>query len=232
MDIKWLISIIPDLIKAIPLTLYLAALSIIFGLLLGFLIAIIKMHQIKVLYQLANIFTTIIRGVPMMVQLYLSYYAIPLLIKSFLAIFGYSFNITAIPGTALVIIALTCNYSAYFSETIRASLQAIDKGQYEAASSIGMSPLKTMVRIIIPQALVVALPNLCSLFICILKDTSLAYMITVNELMGTAKILAGFGYNYFEAYAIVALIYWAIDAIISAIFKHAERRAGHFINIA
>ena len=133
-----------------------------------------------------------------------------------------------IPPFAVAAVALVCNYTAYMSEVIRSALMSVDAGQMEAAHSIGMTSVQAMRRVIIPQAVVVALPNVGNTFIGMVKDTSLAYMVMVMDVMGEAKTVAGSGLNFLEAYTVAALLYWALNLILERVFAVLEKRANHF----
>lgn len=121
-------------------------------------------------------------------------------------------------------IVLSLASSAYMAESIRASLYSVDKGQMEAAKSIGMTHMQSMTRIILPQAIKVAVPTLFSSFINIVKDTSLVFAIGVKEMMATAQLEGSSGYRYLEAYICVLLIYWAVTSVLGFFQKQIEIR--------
>ena len=121
-------------------------------------------------------------------------------------------------------IAYSLNAGAYLTESIRAAIQAIDKGQMEAAQSVGMTMSQAMIRIILPQAAKISLPVFANFFIGLLKDTSLAFTAAVPEIMGQAKIQAGRASRFFEAYIDAALIYWIICIILERILAVIEKR--------
>lgn len=123
---------------------------------------------------------------------------------------------------ALIVLSLAS--SAYMAESLRASIQSIDKGQMEAAKSIGMTYIQAMTRIILPQAIRVAVPTLFSSFMNIIKDTSLVFAIGVQEMMATAKLEGASGYRYLESYICVLIIYWVINSIMNLIQKYTETK--------
>lgn len=212
---------IPAMVQAVPVTLFMSCLSMILGLLFGFLLALLKIYKVPVLNKLASIYVTCIRAVPVIVQLYIAFYAIPIIVAAAFP----SVDIGSLPSMLFALTALTMNYSAYMSETWRSAITAVDKGQMEAAHSIGMSTMTGMIRIVLPQAAVIALPNLGNLVIGIIKDTSLTYTVMVMEIMGTARKLAGQGYNFLEAYTIATFLYWIICIVTEKLFAKVERRA-------
>lgn len=130
----------------------------------------------------------------------------------------------SIPSLLFVLVAFSLNEAAYNSESIRAAIQSIEKGQVEAAHSLGMTSLQVLRRIIIPEAFVVALPTLGNALIGLLKGTSLAFVCSVVEITAQGKILAGANYRYFEVYVSLAIIYWVLTIIIEQIIKFLEKR--------
>jgi polar amino acid uptake family ABC transporter, permease protein len=137
--------------------------------------------------------------------------------------FGWSLNVNNVPVIMFVYVAFILNMSAYMSETFRAAILSVEKGQMEAAISIGMSKWQAMRRIILPQAFVTALPNLGNSFISLIKDTSLAFVVSIVELMGKAKIVGAAGLNFFEVYIVVALIYWIVCIVMEGLLMSLEK---------
>ena len=157
-------------------------------------------------------------------QILLIYYAFPILLKVINQQFGTNFNVSWIPAVIFMFVAYSLNAGAYLTESIRASILAIDKGQMEAALSVGMSMRQAMVRIVLPQAARISLPIFANFFIGLLKDTSLAFTAAVPEIMGQAKIQAGRASRFFEAYIDAALIYWIICFILERIVARIEKK--------
>lgn len=217
-------TIIPQIIRVLPVTLKLAVLSMIFGLILGLIIAIIKMNHVPVLGPIATFFVSLIRGTPVVVQLYISYFGIPMFLKAMNLKYGTNFSINEIPGIVYAIAALAINESAYCSETIRAALLSVNQGQIEAAHSLGMTYMQALRRIILPEAIEVALPGLGNGFISLIKGTSLAFTCAVVEMTAQGKIIGGRTYRYFEVYVALAIIYWLITIVIEQILKIIERK--------
>lgn len=221
-------SLIPQvmrqLLPKLPITLLVTVVSAAIGLLLGFLIAVIKLRKIPVLTQLASVFVSFMRGTPQLVQLFLSFYGFPILVEWVAKQLGTTANVNAIPALVYVFIAFGLNEAAYTSETFRAALASVSQHEIEAARSIGLTNAQTMFRIILPSALIVALPNLANSLISLLKATSLAFTVTIIDIMGQTRIIAGANLRFFEAYIAVALVYWVICIVIEQAAKALERK--------
>ena len=164
-----------------------------FGLLLALLFAIVKINRVKILYPIQALFVSFLRGTPILVQLMLTYYGIPLLLKAINQQYGTAFNINDVPAHLFVIVAFAFNEAAYASETIRAAILSVDAGEIEAAKSLGMTNAQVYRRIIIPNAAVVATPTLINSLIGLTKGTSLAFYAGVLEIFAQAKIMSGNG---------------------------------------
>lgn len=223
-DPKLVITQIPKLLEYLPVTLELTAVAMVIGWFFGFLIALVKKNKIPVLSQLAALFVSVMRGTPIIVQLYLSYFGIPIALKYFNYYHGTDYNVNAVPSILFAMVALGLNQSAFDSESIRAALTAVDKGQLEAAKSLGMSRFQVMRRIVFPEALVVALPSLGNSLIALIKGTSLAFTCSVVEMTAQGKILAGNNYRYFEAYCSLAIVYWLLTVVVEKTFNYLEKR--------
>nr|WP_294677300.1 amino acid ABC transporter permease [uncultured Blautia sp.] len=226
-NVEFAISAIPKILEGLPVTLLLTVVGMVFSTALGLVVCLCRMYNVPFFGKLASVYLNFIRGVPLMVQLYFVFVALPIWIQSLVDTMGMD-TYVIIPPFAVAAVALVCNYTAYMSEVIRSALMSVDAGQMEAAHSIGMTSVQAMRRVIIPQAVVVALPNVGNTFIGMVKDTSLAYMVMVMDVMGEAKTVAGSGLNFLEAYTIAALLYWALNLILERVFAVLEKRANHF----
>ncbi len=223
-DGKLVFTQIPYILKFLPATLQLTVVALIIGLVLGLVLALIRIHKIPVLYQLAVFFVSMMRGTPIIVQLYLSYFGVPILLKYINYYQGTNLDINAIPGIVFAMIALGLNQSAFESETIRSAILSVDKGQTDAARSMGMTSWQVLRRVTLPQALEVALPPLGNSLISLIKGTSLAFTCSVVEVTAAGKILAGRSYRYFEVYCSIAIIYWVLTLILERLIAFAESR--------
>lgn len=215
---------IPEIVERLPVTLGLTLAGAFFGLLLALLFAIVKINRTRVLYPIQAVFVSFLRGTPILVQLMLTYYGIPLFLKFLNQKYGLDWNINAIPASVFSTIAFALNEAAYTSETIRAAIQAVDSGEIEAARSLGMTAHQVYRRIIIPNAAVIATPTLINGLIGLTKGTSLAFNAGIVEMFAEAQILGGADYRYFERYISVAIVYWIVSIIIEQIGRQLEKR--------
>lgn len=223
-DVELVFTSIPELLQQLPITLELAGLGMVMGLLLGLVMAVIKMKNIKVLTQLTNFIISMVRGTPVIVQLYMAFFGIPMLFKYLNQRFGMNLAVADIPGFVYAVVALGINQSAFCAEIIRSALLSVNAGQIEAAQAMGMTYFQTLRRIILPEAFEVALPTLGNSLINIIKSTSLAFTCAVVELTAQGRIIAGRTYRYFELYVSLAIVYWVITIIIEQIIKLIERK--------
>lgn len=223
-DFSLVFSSIPELLQKLPITLGLASLSMVLALILGLLMAIIKMKKIKVLTQIINVLISLLRGTPIIVQLYVAFFGIPMFFQAINQRFGTNMVVADIPGFVYAMVALGLNQSGFMAEIIRSALQSVNSGQIEAAHAIGMTSSQTLRRIILPEAFEVALPTIGNSMISIIKGTSLAFTCAVIEITAQGKIIGGRTYRYFEVYVSLAIIYWVITIIIEQIIKIIENK--------
>lgn len=194
------IEAIPNILEGLPYTLSLSLIGFGLGTFLGFFVALMRMSRFGPLRWLAMWHVSLMRGVPLMVLLFFIYFGLPFM----------GLQLDAISST---IVAFTSMSSAYISEIIRSSLQAVDKGQWEAAKSLGLRTPTIYRKVIIPQAFRIALPPLSNVLLDMVKSTSLTAMITVPEIFNKAKIVGGAKSDYMTVYICVALIYWVICSL-------------------
>lgn len=221
LELMW--SRFPDLIKKIPITLELAFFSFLVSIVIGLLIAVARYKKVKVLSQLATAFLSIMRGTPMLIQLYVAYYGIPAILRGFNSL-GANIDVNIIPKMVYAFVALGLYQSAFTSETIRAALESVDKGEIEAGTAMGMTYGQILKRIIIPEALENALPGINNSIIGLIKGTSLASTCGIIEITYQNQILAGRDYRYLEGYVALAIIYWVITVILGRVFKVIEKK--------
>jgi polar amino acid transport system permease protein len=141
--------------------------------------------------------------------------------------FGTNFSTTFIPNIVFALVALTFNDAAYSSEYIRASIESVDNGQREAAHSIGMTTAQTLRRIVLPEALVVAMPSLGNSLISMIKGTSLVFTCAIVDITAGGKLIAARNYRYFEMYISLAIVYWIITIVVAKIFGSLEKLVKH-----
>ncbi|ATO48201.1 amino acid ABC transporter permease [Brevibacillus laterosporus] len=204
-------SFFPLLKAGILFTIPLTLLSFIIGLILAFFTAIARLSTNKLLYGISSFYVWVVRGTPLLVQLFIIFYGLPKL------------GITIDPFPA-AIIGFSLSVGAYNSEVIRAAIQSVPKGQWEAAYTIGMTRNQARRRIILPQALRVAIPPLGNSFISLVKDTSLAATITVTEMFQISQQITAMTYEPLVLYCEVAVIYLFFSTILSALQSRVEHR--------
>lgn len=215
---------IPRIVQQLPTTIMLTIGGALFGLVLALLFAIVKINRVKILYPLQAFFVSFLKGTPILVQLMLTYYGIPLALKALNQQWGTGLNINAIPAAVFAIVAFAFNEAAYASETIRAAILSVNPGEIEAARSLGMTRAQVYRRVIIPNAAVVAAPTLINSLIGLTKGTSLAFSAGVVEVFAQAQILGGADYRYFERFISVALVYWVVNIGIESLGRFIERK--------
>ena len=209
-DFVYLLEQIPKLVPYLDITFLVLILTLFFGTLLGFILAAWKLGKSSILRKLAYAFTTAMRCTPSIVLLFLVYYGLPAL-ASILA-----FDLNDLSKIFFVVTAFSLSFGNVMSEIIRSSYLAVEKGQYEAAVSVGLTRLDAFRRIILPQAAVVALPNIINSILTLLKEGSLAYTIGLIDVMGKANLLIAMNYEAHALETLLALsfIYWSISIII------------------
>ena len=203
----------PIFLKGLWGTLKYAFIAVTLGSILGALVAIVHLSKKKAVSSLAAVYVNVLRGTPLLVQMYISYYFIPMAIPA----------LNSIDKIYYVMLALTLNSSAYVAEIIRSGIGSVDRGQAEAARSLGLSGGQAMTRIILPQAVKNILPALGNEYIAMIKETSLAGTFMLYELMYTRTILAN-KYLVWQPQLIIAGIYLAVTLLLSAGVKKMEKR--------
>ncbi|MCR4609101.1 MAG: amino acid ABC transporter permease [Eubacterium sp.] len=218
---KYVIKAMPRLLHFIPITLEIWAAIIASSVLVGTLFAIIRTKHIPVLEQLVRVIISVVRGIPPLTQLFIFYFGLPALLLKV------GVDITRIDGMWFVIMAYGLSNGAVISESLRAAFASVGKGQEDAGYSIGMSGTKVFLRIMIPQALVVALPSFGNLCVAALKNTSLAFAVGVIELMTTANQFGTYSLHRMESYVAVAIVYYALYLVIRFVFNRIENRVAY-----
>lgn len=219
MDQTWqliLESLWPLARGAITGTIPLAISSFVLGLVLALLVALMRISSSRVLSAIARGYISIIRGTPLLVQLFVIFYGLP------------SVGITIDPWPSAVI-AFTLNVAGYAAEIIRAAILSVPTGQWEAGYTIGMSRTRTLYRLILPQATRVAIPPLSNTFISLVKDTSLASLILVTEMFRRAQEIAATSLEFMTLYLTAAALYWVICLVLSTIQTRMEGRLEKYV---
>ncbi|MGK7654396.1 amino acid ABC transporter permease [Roseovarius sp. B08] len=214
LDIGYMLGLVPVILGYVPLTLAMASAAMVCALVLAALLAVERVARVPVLDRLVMLFISFFRGTPLLVQLFLFYYGLPQVLPV----------LTRIDGVTAAILGLTLHFAAYMAESIRAAIVGVDRSQWEAAQSVGMTQRQLMQRIVLPQAARVAAPTLVNYFIDMLKGTSLAFTLGVTEMMGAAQKEAAGSFLYFEAFLVVAVIYWVMVEALNQGQKALETR--------
>lgn len=224
LDFSYLIRTFWLCVKAVPVTLEITIVSLLLAIIPALFIALARIYHVKVIEQLCSIFVSFIRSTPIVLQILIVYSIMPSLLNSFVKSAGWSFNVFEMNPVIYAFVVFGINSSASLSEVFRSAISSVNRGQLEAALSIGETHFQAFRRVVLPQAAVSALPNLCSTTVILIKNTSLAFMMTVREITGIAKIEAAYGYNYVESYIDIFIIYIAVCLLVELIFRKIERR--------
>ncbi|OZM76404.1 amino acid ABC transporter permease [Pseudonocardia sp. MH-G8] len=203
----------PLLLQGVVITLLLGVVSFVLGSALGGLLALARISRFRALRGIAIAYVSVFRGTPLLIQIMIIYFGLPQV----------GIQLKPIPSA---ILALTLFAAAYLSENFRGGIIGVDKGQWEAAYSMGMPYWRVMRRIVFPQALRIATPAVGSRFIALMKDTSLASVVTVVELTRVAESVGTSTFRYMEAFFLVGAIYWLINTLLSIGQGGLERRLG------
>lgn len=218
-------QIIEKLLPFLPVTIAIAAASMFFGLLFGGLLAAMKISGNGILKKTAEFYTTVIRCTPVIILLFLSYYGVPVLFQMV------GIDISRGSKILFAVLALTLYSSAVLSEIIRPAYLAVNKGQYEAAVMVGLSPVQAVCFVVLPQAFYIALPNLGNMMIALVQQSSLAFLIGVVDLMGQAKVINSITYSahIIEVYAAVSLIYWVVVLLVGKFVDYLTYKMGRVL---
>ena len=206
----------PMAIAALNRTIPLTAISFIVGLAIALVVALMRLSRVGIVSQIARFYVSVIRGTPLLVQLFLIFYGLPAI--------GLTFN----PFTA-AIIAFSLNVGGYAAEIIRAAILSVPRGQWEAAETIGMGYATTLRRIVLPQAARTAVPPLSNTLISLVKDTSLASVVLVTELLRVAQVAAAPTFKFFALYGVAAAYYWVICLVLSFVQGRLEHRLERYV---
>jgi L-cystine transport system permease protein len=217
-----------QVLGAIPVTLEIVVVALALALPLAFFMALARIHRVKGISQVVTVYVSFIRGTPIVLQILMLYSLLPSLLNVMAKKSGWQVNVFELNPIIYAFAVFAINSTAGLSEIFRSALITVDRGQREAALAAGLSRFDAYRRIIIPQALVAALPNLCNFTIGLVKSTSLAFIMTVKDVTAVAKIAASYGYNYIEAYLDIFLVYIIICGILQWLFKRAEGYFGRF----
>ncbi|AGK53547.1 Arginine transport system permease protein ArtQ [Bacillus sp. 1NLA3E] len=207
-----IVAALPILLEGLQVTLYIFVIAIILGFVIGLMVALLRLAPLKILNWIAKVYVDAIRGTPFIVQLFFIYFGLN------------SLNLISLDNTTAGIVTVAINAGAYFSEIIRAGIQSIDKGQTEAARSIGFTSGQTMRFIILPQAFRRMLPTITNQSIISLKDTSLLSVIGIADLTQQGQIQASATFEAFKIWLAVGVIYFIVIYLLTMLASFVERR--------
>lgn len=222
-DLKFARESLPQIGAAVPMTLLITLVATVAGLALAILVVVIreKRPPLPVVTPVVATLVSFIRGTPILVQLYVVYYGLPQLL---VIMKGWGMNVSpdGLPALLIAFLAYSLNAAANLSESIRSAYHAVDPGQYEAAVAVGMTPVRAMIQIVIPQLIANLLPNLTNIVLDLVKDSALVYNIGIVEIMGEANIISALGFKYLETYLDALLGYLVICWVLARIFQLLE----------
>jgi cystine transport system permease protein len=215
-DPQLAIDSFPYVLSGIGYTLLIALVSMVAGLIIGFFLALARTSSYLILQWPARMYISFMRGVPILVILFLLYFGFPVI--------GIEFS-----AVQAALIGFTLNSAAYMAEILRSSLSSVDIGQWESAKALGLSYWQSMKRIILPQSVRIAIPPLSNVLMDLIKASSLAAMITVPEIFQKARIVGAREYDLLTLLILVALIYWGICSAMSVLQNYLEKRYAKYL---
>ncbi len=223
LDIGCIVQIIRRIGSAVPYTLLIIVLSGCLGLALAMGVAVIRTRKWRVIYPLTGLYVSFFRSTPCIIHIFIVYYALPMLLR------GLGLNIDGWSKTVYVLLALVLYNGAHMSEFLRPAYLAVEQGQHDAADSIGMTGWAKFTRIILPQMLPVAWPNIENAMVELVKDTSVLFVIGLADIMGRAKmiIVNDYGVKKLEVYLAAGAIYWCVTFAVSKLFRAGEKRVDY-----
>lgn len=212
--------------KGLPVSALIVAATVLISMPLAFLLGLLRFKRVKGITEVSTVLISFFRGVPLVILIFILYSAMPDVLTKLGKLYGWGIDFYNINRIAYAVFICCLFTVAIMSEIFRSALAAVHANQLEAAHSVGLSTVEAYVHIIIPQALVSAIPNLGNNIINLFKGTALVFYMGVADIMGVAKSAAGINYNYLEAYVDVFLVYVVICFVMQKLFEHLERRLG------
>jgi L-cystine transport system permease protein len=217
-DFKLLIEFFPAILAALPVTLKLVGVAASLGLLFGVLMAVLRIERVPVFREVAVFLVSFMRGTPIFIQMFVIYYGLPLLLLPL------GINIMRADKMLFIYIAFCLNASAFFSEIVRSAILAVPHDQWDAAMAVGHNKLQSYLRIIAPQAVVIAIPSMGVMFVGLLQDTALTVVMGVWDVLGRAQALGRHSFHFLEAYIDAAIIFIVLSFVIQQVFAYIEKK--------
>ncbi len=218
-NFTFFIQCFPELIAKMPFTLWLGLVSFAASFILAVIIAVLRNVKCAPVRWIVSLYISFFRSTPYITQLFIFYYGLPQFIPS----------LRTMSAEAAFVASVALNSSAFITEIIRGGLLAVEKGQREAALSVGMNKFQMMKEVVIPQAFVSSLPALGNSLVATVKNTAVAFTVGVVEILSHSKVLAARGFNYMEAYIAAGIVYWMLILLLDVFQKQLEKRACRFL---
>ncbi|MDR0838995.1 MAG: amino acid ABC transporter permease [Oscillospiraceae bacterium] len=219
LDWSLIFTSIPKLLSRIHITFLIVIVATVCGIIIGLVMALFRVYKVPVLRQIAVVYASFIRGTPIIVQLFLIYYGLPVF---FNWIFGV--DIGRLNKMYFILVTYSLSMGAFFSEIMRSTIEGVGTGQSEAAYSIGMTKLQTFRRIVLPQAALAAVPSLSTSFVSLLQNTSLGYTIGIIDVIGRARTIINISKHTIEPYTAAAIIFVFLSIVFQYVFSFLEKR--------
>ena len=224
MDFNFISKAFLATLGGVPVTLLIMVVSILLSFFPALFLALGQIYKVKGVRSFSVIYLAFIRATPPILLILFFYSLFPSLLNSFFKSIGSHFNVFEINPIYYAFIIFSLMTTGSLAEILRSAILTVDKGQLEAAQAIGFTNRQAYIRIVFPQALRSALPNLCNLVINLVKGTSLVFVMTIKDITAIAKVEASYGYQYFESYLVIFILYIVICGVIQWGFNHLEKR--------
>jgi L-cystine transport system permease protein len=212
-----------EILGAVPVTLAMALMIFVFSTIIGSLFALVEYRRIPVLRELVMAYKVAFKGVPMVIVIFLAYFGLPPALQFLLSIVGINFNAHETPNWVILVIAVTGCIAAFQAEIIKGALNSFDNGQADAAHSLGYTSSQLFRRVLFPQVVVAAIPDLTTSMMVIMKALSLGFAIEVVDIFAQSQLTAALNFYYLEAFVIAVVIYMVIAYIVTQIADRTER---------
>lgn len=219
LDLSFILTALQSILPALPMTFLIAFVPLLLGLLIGIVVALVRLSDWKISKVILNVYVSFYRGTPVILHIFLIYFGMPLIAEEW-----FDISLNGWPIVIFVIIALTLNAGAFLSEIIRSGIMSVTNHQIDAALSLGMTTFQMYRRIILPQAFVAAIPNLTNIIIAFLHSSSIAFLVSVKEITGAANIIASSNLKYLESFIAVGIVYWVVTILIEVLANQLEKK--------
>jgi L-cystine transport system permease protein len=212
-----------EILGAVPLTLGMAAIIFVLSTIVGSLFALVEYRRVPVLRELVTVYKIILKGVPMVIVIFLSYFGLPAALQSLYSVLGIDANAHEMPNWVILVLAITGCVAAFQAEIIKGALNAFDTGQSDAAYSLGYTSGQLFRRVLLPQVVLTAIPDLTTSIMVIMKALSLGFAIEVVDIFAQSQLTAALNFYYLEAFVIAVVIYMMIAYIVTRIADRLEQ---------